>query len=168
MLWWRHIRAGAVKFPKGWLGILPLRQKIHHFFFPIHGVLASNICLSMYVVTPILEGLRPPQNLQNRRFCVLYAKIPNSEVLRPPQKLQNRRFCVVLKILEVIFNTPKSEFLRTIRKNSKIGGFAPTAKTQKSEVLRSFKNTSGMPALRAGPARCVGLYRDFTVTCIQT
>ena len=28
--------------------------------------------------------------------------------------------------------------------------------------------TSGMPALRAGPARCVGLYRDFTVTCMQT
>ena len=28
--------------------------------------------------------------------------------------------------------------------------------------------TSGMPALRAGPARCVGLYHDFTVTCMQT
>ena len=28
--------------------------------------------------------------------------------------------------------------------------------------------TSGMPALRAGPAGCVGLYRDFTVTCMQT
>ena len=39
-----------------------------------------------------------------------------------------------------MFNTPKSEVLRTIRKNSKIGGFAPTAKTPKSEVLRSFKN----------------------------
>ena len=33
MLWWRHVRAGAVKFPKSWLGTLPLRQKIHHFFF---------------------------------------------------------------------------------------------------------------------------------------
>ena len=32
-LWWRHVRAGAVKFPKGWLETLPLRQKIHHFFF---------------------------------------------------------------------------------------------------------------------------------------
>ena len=41
-----------------------------------------------------------------------------------------------------MFNTPKSEVLRTIRKNSKIGGFAPTAKTPKSEVLRSFKNIS--------------------------
>ena len=93
-----------------------------------------------YEVTPILEVLRPPQNLQNRRVCVLYAKTPKSEVLRPPQKLQNRRFCVVLKILLVILNTPKSEVLRTIRKNSKTGGFAPTAKTPKSEVLRSFKN----------------------------
>ena len=88
----------------------------------------------MYVVTPILEGLRPPQNLQNRRVCVLYAKTPKSEVLRPPQKLQNRRFGVVLKILVITFNTPKSEFLRTIRKNSKLGGFEPTAKTPKSEV----------------------------------
>ena len=26
-------KAGAVKFPKSWLGTLPLRQKIHHFFF---------------------------------------------------------------------------------------------------------------------------------------
>ena len=34
MLWWRHVRAGAVKFPKSWLETLPLlRQKIHHFFF---------------------------------------------------------------------------------------------------------------------------------------
>ena len=95
-----------------------------------------------YEVTPILEVLRPPQNLQNRRVCVLYAKTPKSEVLRPPQKLQNRRFCVVLKILVIIFNTPKSEVLRTIRKNSKNGGFAPTAKTPKSEVLRSVKNIS--------------------------
>ena len=82
--------------------------------------------LSMYVVTPILEGLRPPrlQNLQNRRFCVLNAKTP--------------KICVVLKILLLTFrpNTPKSEVLRTFaqklqnrrfcahRKNSKIGGFA--------------------------------------------
>ena len=57
--------------------------------------------------------------LQNRSFYVLYAKTPKSEVLRP-----------------------KSEFLRTIRKNSKIGGFAPTAKTPKSEFLRSFENIS--------------------------
>ena len=28
--------------------------------------------------------------------------------------------------------------------------------------------TSGMPAPQAGPARCVGLYRDFTVTYMQT
>ena len=34
MLWWRHVCAGAVKFPKSWLWTLPLRQKIHHFFFP--------------------------------------------------------------------------------------------------------------------------------------
>ena len=68
----------------------------------------------------------------------------NSKIggLRPPQKLQNRRFCVVLKILVIIFNTPKSEILRTIRKNSKNGGFAPTAKTPKLEVLRSFRNIS--------------------------
>ena len=33
MLWWRHVRAGAVTFPKSWLGTLPLRQKIHQFFF---------------------------------------------------------------------------------------------------------------------------------------
>ena len=65
------------------------------------------------------------QKLQNRRFCA---------------HRKNRRFCVVLKILLILFNTPKSEVLRTIRKNSKIGGFAPTAKTPKSEVLRSFKN----------------------------
>ena len=31
--WWRQVRAGAVKFPKSWLGTIPLRQKIHHFFF---------------------------------------------------------------------------------------------------------------------------------------
>ena len=38
MLWWRHVRAGAVKFPKSWRGTLPLRQKIHHFFlFPYMG-----------------------------------------------------------------------------------------------------------------------------------
>ena len=91
-------------------------------------------------VTPILKVLRPPQNLQDRRVCVLYAKTPKSEVLHPPQKLQNRKFCVVLKILLIIFNTPKSEVLHTLRKNSKIGGFAPTAKTPKSEVLRSFEN----------------------------
>ena len=29
----RHVRAGAVKFPKSWLGTLPLGQKIHQFFF---------------------------------------------------------------------------------------------------------------------------------------
>ena len=29
----RHVRASAVKFPKSWLETLPLRQKIHHFFF---------------------------------------------------------------------------------------------------------------------------------------
>ena len=40
----------------------------------------------------------------------------------------------------ILFNTPKYEVLRIIRKNSKIGGFAQTAKTPKSEVLRSFKN----------------------------
>ena len=28
-----YVRAGAVKFPKRWLKTLPLRQKIHHFFF---------------------------------------------------------------------------------------------------------------------------------------
>ena len=33
MLGWRHVRAGAVKFPKSWLETLPLRQKIHRFFF---------------------------------------------------------------------------------------------------------------------------------------
>ena len=93
-----------------------------------------------YEVTPILEVLRPPQNLQNRRVCVLYAKTTKSEVLHPPQKLQNRRFCVVLKILLIIFNTPKLEVLRTIHKNYKIAGFAPTTKAPKSEVLRSFKN----------------------------
>ena len=67
-----------------------------------------------YEVTPILEVLRPPQNLQNRRVCVLYAKTPKSEVLRPPQKLQNRRFCVVLKILLIILNrgTP---FCRSVK-----------------------------------------------------
>ena len=32
-LWWRHVRAGAVKFPKSWLRTLGYRQKIHHFFF---------------------------------------------------------------------------------------------------------------------------------------
>ena len=37
---------------------------------------------------------------------------------------------------------PKSEVLRTMRKNSKIGGFVPTVKTPKSEVLRSLKNIS--------------------------
>ena len=68
------------------------------------------------------------------------AKTPKSEILRTLQKLKNRRFCVVLKTLLIIFNTPKSEVLRIIRKNSKTGGFAPTAKTPKSEVLRSFKN----------------------------
>ena len=39
------------------------------------------------------------------------------------------------------------------------------------DLMTSFVQvamTSGMPALRAGPARCVGLYRDFTVTCMQT
>ena len=40
----------------------------------------------------------------------------------------------------LVFYTPKSEVLRTIRKNSKIGGFATTATTPKSEVLHSFKN----------------------------
>ena len=105
-------------------------------------LVSPGIVVCMYVVTPILEGLRPPQNLQNWRVCVLYAKTPKSEVLHPPQKLQNLRFCVVLKILVIIFNTPKLEVLRTIRKNSKNRGFAPTAKTPKSEVLRSFKNIS--------------------------
>ena len=31
MLRWRHVRSGAVKFPKSWLETLALRQKIHHF-----------------------------------------------------------------------------------------------------------------------------------------
>ena len=48
----------------------------------------SNL-LSMYVVTPILEGLRPPQNFQNRRICVLYAKTPKSEVLRSFKNFKN-------------------------------------------------------------------------------
>ena len=43
----------------------------------------------MYVVTPILEGLRPPQNLQNQRVCVLYAKTPKSEVLRSVKNISN-------------------------------------------------------------------------------
>ena len=69
-------------------------------------------------------------SLQNRRFCVPYAKTPKTEVLRPPQKIQNRRFCVVLKILVIILNTPKSEVLCTIRKNSKNGGLHPLQKLQ--------------------------------------
>ena len=32
-LWWCHVRAGTVKFPKSWHETLPLRQNIHHFFF---------------------------------------------------------------------------------------------------------------------------------------
>ena len=55
------------------------------------------------------------------------------------QKLQNRRFCVVLKMLLLMFNTPKSEVLRIMCKISKIGGFAPTAKTPKSEVCVVLK-----------------------------
>ena len=75
---------------------------------------------------------------QNRRFCIglFCAKTTKSEVLRPPQKLQNRRFCVVVKTLFIILNTPKSEVLRILPKNSKIGGFAPTAKTPKSDKCR--------------------------------
>ena len=46
---------------------------------------------------------------------------------------------MVLKLLLIVFHSPKSEVLRTILKNSKIRGFAPTAKTPKSEVLRGFK-----------------------------
>ena len=76
------------------------------------------------------------------------------------QKLQNWRFCLVLKILLLMFNTPKSEVLHIMRKKPKIRDFAPTAKTPKSgfcvvlkilliiiifntpksEVLRSVKN----------------------------
>ena len=59
---------------------------------------------------------RPMQKLKIEGFA--------PRVLRPPQKLQNRRFCVVLKILVIIFNTPKSEVLPTIRTNSKIGDSA--------------------------------------------
>ena len=47
-------------------------------------------------------------------------------------------------MLLIIFNTPKSEVLRTLRKNSIIGGFAPTAKTPKSEVLRTLRKNSTM------------------------
>ena len=36
----------ALKFPKSWLRILGYRQKIHHFFFPTNGALATNICRS--------------------------------------------------------------------------------------------------------------------------
>ena len=55
-------------------------------------------------------------------------KLQTWEDLHPPQKLQNREFCVVLKMLLIIFNTPKSEVLRILHINSKIGGFAPTAR----------------------------------------
>ena len=37
-----------------------------------------------------------------------------------------------------------------------------------TQQRNGINDTSGMPALRAGPARCVGLYCDFTVTCMQT
>ena len=107
--------------------------------------------------------------VQNRRFCVLYAKTPTiggfaptaktpkSEVLRTlrknskiggfalTQKLQNRRFSWrrVVKTSVIIFIASReSEVLRTIRKNSKSGGFAPTAKTPKSEVLRTLRKNS--------------------------
>ena len=106
----------------------------------------SLLVFFMYVVTPILEDLRLPQNLQNWRFCILYAKSLKSDVLRPLQKLHNRTFCVVFKIL-ILCSTPKSELVLHNHKVqfsksqfSKIGGFATTAKTPKSEVLRSFKN----------------------------
>ena len=64
----------------------------------MRNVWESVVSEARYEVTPILEVLRPPQNLQNRRVCVLYAKTPKSEVLRPPQKLQNRRFASVKNI----------------------------------------------------------------------
>ena len=101
----------------------------------------------MYVVTPILQGKKRrktskigacsayyTQKPQNRRSFenITTFNTPKSEVLRTfAQKLKNRRFCVVLKILLIIFNYTK---------NSKIGGFASTTKTSKSEVLRSFEN----------------------------
>ena len=102
------------------------------------------------------------QKLQNRRFCVVLTRlliIFNRLLLQnqnsayytqklwfcTPQKLQNRRFCANCKNYQIgglgsfkniIFNTPKSEVLRIIRKISKIGGFAHTAKTPKSENMK--------------------------------
>ena len=58
------------------------------------------------------------KNSKSRRFCALVH-----------EQLQNRRFCVVLKILLIIFNTPKSEGLRTIRKMSDFGVFAYSTQT---------------------------------------
>ena len=72
-----------------------------------------------FEVTPISEDLRCPQSLKNRRFCVIKKKKK--------------------KKIMMIFNSRKSDLLRNICKNSKITGFASTAKTLKSEVLRSFK-----------------------------
>ena len=57
---------------------------------------------------------------------------------KPTQKLQNRKFCVVLKILLIVFNTPKSEVLRIMRRNSKSRFFLTIlcAKTPVMELLR--------------------------------
>ena len=104
--------------------------------------------------TPKSEVLR---SLKNISYNIWYSKIGGSAYYT--QKLQKRRFCayrknskiggtVVLKILVIIFNTPKSEVLRTIRKNSKNGGFAPTAKTPKSEGLCTKRKNSKIGGLR--------------------
>ena len=81
--------------------------------------------------------------LRNQRFCLLYAKTSKLEVLHPPQKFQNRRLSAVLKVFIIILNTPKSEVLHNTCINSRIRGFASTAKTPKSEVLCSLKNSYG-------------------------
>ena len=42
------------------------------------------------------------------------------------------------------------------------------SRSEGTKPVLVIKFTSGMPALRAGPARCVGLCRDFTVIFMQT
>ena len=60
-----------------------------------------------------------------------YAKTPKSEVLRSFDK----------NIKLIIFNIPKSEVLRIKRKNSKTGGFAPSAKLQNRRFCIHRKNS---------------------------
>ena len=66
----------------------------------------------------VYGAVKPPK-LEVLRIIRKIAEYAELEGLPPPQNLQNRRFCVAFKIYIVMFNTPKSEVILFYTKTPK-------------------------------------------------